>query len=213
MFIEPCCAHKQIPQAIKSSPANTLYYYTNGDVTFEKTYKAVAHLLDSPAVMVLTRPDLDVATLRYLDLCFSRGWVTDLILTTRHPSSDLVRIHLAEHLSHISCVEYNMITTSSSVFALIGEQKSLIINGEIPLIPVPTQTVNSLMLRPSKAFNITEFLSPIFSLHRIRIKQASATLASAAPVQPPVPVASAVPVPDVFASGSFSPKLTALLGL
>lgn len=102
-----------------------------------------------------------------------------------------------------------MITTSSSVFALIGEQKSLIINGEIPLTPVSTQTVNSLMLRPSKAFSITEFLSPIFSLHRTRIKQASARAASAAPV----PVASAAPVPDVFASGSFSPKLTALLGL
>lgn len=172
MIIEPCCAPKQLPSALKASPTGAVVYHTNGDVTFEKLYHSIAYLIESPAVMVLTLPFIDVPTLRYLDHCFNRGWITDLILTTQQPSLDLVRKVLSEHQSHVSYISYERISPASSSLTLFSDTQSLIVNGEIPLTSQNTLIPNILIYYASSSLDmIRGIIAPVLSLHRISIKR------------------------------------------
>lgn len=82
LFIPPCCVDKKLPKAVFQAPQRMLTFYTHGDVTMEKFYRAVSHLLVDAHVMVLSMPVVSFENFSFLQQCFERGWITHLILST-----------------------------------------------------------------------------------------------------------------------------------
>ena len=56
LFIPPCCVDKKLPQAVTQAPQRMLVFYTHGDVTMEKFYRAISFLVIDAHVMALSMP-------------------------------------------------------------------------------------------------------------------------------------------------------------
>lgn len=56
LFIPPCCVDKKLPQAITQAPHRALSFYTHGDVTMEKFYRAASFLINDPHTLVVAMP-------------------------------------------------------------------------------------------------------------------------------------------------------------
>ena len=52
LFIPPCCVNKMLPKAMKEAPRRMLSFYTHGDVTAEKFYRAISYEMISRHVLV-----------------------------------------------------------------------------------------------------------------------------------------------------------------
>lgn len=101
LFIPPCCVDTKLPKAVNQAPHRQLTFYTHGDVTVEKFYKAVSHLVIDSHVMVLTMPCPKLETFMFLAQCFERGWITHLILSTVYSCDSLLNKHLGEYADRI----------------------------------------------------------------------------------------------------------------
>lgn len=129
LFIPPCCASDKMPKAMMAAPRNALIFYTHGDVSFELFYKAISYLVDEPHVLVLTMPLIDPSTVAYLSLCFDRGWITDLVLSTSSNESKLIDKYLSPYKPHILLVDSRNVTQYSAHMVLYGRNKALTLNG------------------------------------------------------------------------------------
>ena len=129
LFIPPCCVDNKLPKAVNQAPHRQLTFYTHGDVTAEKFYKAVSHLVIDPHVMVLTMPSPKQETFMFLEQCFERGWITHLILSTLYSCDSLLHKHLGEYADRIIYAQSDNVSFYSSHMVLYNKDRALTLNG------------------------------------------------------------------------------------
>ena len=101
LFIPPCCVDKKLPRAVMQAPGRFLMFYTHGDVTMEKFYRAVSYMIVDPHVMVLSMPTVENETLAFLSQCFERGWITHLVLTSGNDVTQRVKKYLGKYAENV----------------------------------------------------------------------------------------------------------------
>ena len=136
LFIPPCCVNKKLPQAIMQAPRRALTFYTHGDVSMEKMYRAVSYLITEPHVLVVTMTDLSMTTAAFFAQCFDREWITDLVLTTYTDVSAVIDKYLAEYRDHISYARSHSVSDLSSHMVLYTNNQAIIITG--PMLEKPS---------------------------------------------------------------------------
>lgn len=182
MFIEPCCAHKQLPQLIrascrKDSPSYTAgisVFQTNGDVTLQKALDAMSSLIDeSPFVILLSESRIDVPVLRHLAYYYRRGWMSSLLLldsstpsgqTSPCPTTDIEK-HLPPQLLLHSRIISHEAEGASPLFACIGRRRLLVVTGSF-LQGTGNVTQHTAYLGSNPAI-VQQFLAPVLSRFRI----------------------------------------------
>lgn len=153
LFIPPCCVDKKLPKAVMQAPHFALTFYTHGDVTMEKFYRAVSYLLVDSHVMVLSMPVCSVETFAFLLQCFEREWITSLVLSVRRSCVQFVDKYLAEYKSKVLYVCSKDVSEVSSHMVLYNKDRALYISG--PMYEQPHQNAMSaynMMLIPSYTF-------------------------------------------------------------
>ena len=129
LFIPPCCVDKKLPKAIGQAPHRQLTFYTHGDVTVEKFYKAVSHLLMDAHVMVLTMPSPREESFALLRQCFERGWITRLVLSTYRSCDSLLAKYLSDYIDRIIYTQSDDVSDLSSHMVLYNKDRALTLSG------------------------------------------------------------------------------------
>lgn len=129
LFIPPCCVDNKLPKAVNQAPHRQLTFYTHGDVTVEKFYKAVSHLVIDSHVMVLTMPSPKQETFMFLEQCFERGWITHLVLSTYCSCDSLIAQHLGDYADRIIFAQSDDVSDLSSHMVLYNRDRALTLSG------------------------------------------------------------------------------------
>ena len=157
LFIPPCCVDKKLPKAIGQAPHRQLTFYTHGDVTVEKFYKAVSHLLMDAHVMVLTMPSPREESFALLRQCFERGWMTRLVLSTYRSCDSLLAKYLSDYIDRIIYAQSDDVSELSSHMVLYNKDRALTLSG--PMYDRPQTDVRlaayTLVFYPSLLLNST----------------------------------------------------------
>lgn len=125
LFIPPCCVDKKLPKALTQAPHRTLTFFTHGDVVVEKFYRAVSYMLIDPHVMVLSLEQAGNDVLTFLSLCFDRGWISSLVLLTRHDETEGVRRFLGGYVGRVLYVVSKDVTDAASHMVLYNDERAL----------------------------------------------------------------------------------------
>lgn len=157
LFIPPCCVDKKLPKAIGQAPHRQLTFYTHGDVTVEKFYKSVSHLLIDAHVMVLTMPSPREESFALLRQCFERGWMTRLVLSTYRSCDSLLAKYLSDYIDRIIYTQSDDVSDLSSHMVLYNKDRALTLSG--PMYDRPQTDVRlaayTLVFYPSLLLNST----------------------------------------------------------
>ena len=157
LFIPPCCVDNKLPKAVNQAPHRQLTFYTPGDVTAEKFYKAVSHLVIDSHVMVLTMPSPKQETFMFLEQCFERGWITHLVLSTYRSCDSLIAKHLGDYADRIIYAQSDDVSDLSSHMVLYNKDRALTLSG--PMYDRPQTDVRlaayTLVFHPSHLLNST----------------------------------------------------------
>ena len=157
LFIPPCCVGKKLPKAVNQAPHRQLTFYTHGDVTVEKFYKAVSHLVIDSHVMVLTMPSPNQETFIFLEQCFEREWITHLVLSTCRPCDTLIAKYLSDYADRIIYAQSDDVSNLSSHMVLYNKDRALTLSG--PLFNRPQMDVRlaayTIVFYPSHLLNST----------------------------------------------------------
>ena len=139
LFIPPCCVEKKLPKAVNQAPHRQLIFYTHGDVTVEKFYKAVSYLVVDSHVMVLTMTSPKQETFVFLQQCFEREWITHLVLSTCRPCDTLMAKYLSDYADRIIYAQSDDVSNLSSHMVLYNKDRALTLSG--PLFNRPQMDV------------------------------------------------------------------------
>lgn len=129
LFIPPCCVDKKLPKAVNQAPHRQLTFYTHGDVTVEKFYKAVSYLVVDSHVMVLTMTSPKQETFVFLQQCFEREWITHLVLSTYRSCDTLMAKYLGDYTDRIIYTQSDDVSDLSSHMVLYNKDSALILSG------------------------------------------------------------------------------------
>lgn len=149
LFIPPCCVDKKLPKAVTQAPQRMLTFYTHGDVTMEKFYRAVSYLLVDPHVMVLTMPAMSTDTCVFLQQCFERKWITTLVLSTARKCDEIVNKYLAEYSDRILYTHSKDVSDTTSHMVLYNKDRALTLSGVLFDRPCPALECYVLMFYPN----------------------------------------------------------------
>ena len=157
LFIPPCCVDKKLPKAVNQAPHRQLTFYTHGDVTVEKFYKAVSYLMIGSHVMVLTMPSPKQETFVFLQQCFDREWITHLVLSTYRSCDSLIAKHLGDYTERIIYAQSDDVSDLSSHMVLYNKDRALTLNGPMLDRPQTEKALVSytLVFHPSHLLNST----------------------------------------------------------
>ena len=151
LFMPPCCVDKKLPKAVNQAPHRQLTFYTHGDVTVEKFYKAVSYLVIDTHVLVLTMPSPKQETFALLQQCFERGWITNLVLSTCRSCDSLMAKYLGDYTERIIYAQSDDVSDLSSHMVLYNNDSALTLSG--PMFDRPQMDVRlaayNLVLYPS----------------------------------------------------------------
>ena len=167
LFIPPCCVGKKLPKAVNQAPHRQLTFYTHGDVTAEKFYKAVSHLVIDSHVMVLTMPSPNQETFIFLEQCFEREWITHLVLSTCRPCDTLIAKYLSDYTDRIIYAQSDDVSDLSSHLVLYNNDSALTLSG--PMFDRPQMDVRlaayNLVLYPSHVLSSSsDWGNPILNI-------------------------------------------------
>ena len=157
LFMPPCCVDTKLPKAVNQAPHRQLTFYTHGDVTAEKFYKAVSYLMITSHVMVLTMPSPRQETFVFLQQCFEREWITHLVLSTCRPCDTLMAKYLSDYTDRIIYAQSDDVSDLSSHMVLYNKDRALTLSG--PLFNRPQMDVRlaayTIVFYPSHQLNST----------------------------------------------------------
>ena len=157
LFIPPCCVDKKLPKAVNQAPHRQLAFYTHGDVTAEKFYKAVSYLMIGSHVMVLTMPSPKQEIFVFLQQCFEREWITHLVLSTCRPCDTLIAKYLSDYADRIIYAQSDDVSNLSSHMVLYNKDRALTLSG--PMFDRPQMDVRlaayTIVFYPSHLLNST----------------------------------------------------------
>lgn len=135
LFIPPCCVDKKLPKAVMQAPSRSLAFYTHGDVSMEKFYRAVSYLVSDPHVMALAMPVVTNETVAFLAQCFDRGWITALVLSTARPADSLLqRFLFPAYEKRVLYMCSDDVTTASSHLTLYNHRQALVLQGPMAAV-------------------------------------------------------------------------------
>ncbi len=153
LFIPPCCVDKKLPKAVMQAPRRALSFYTQGDVKIDQFFHAIGYLADlAPSratknhfsVMVLamtvSRTSATGYITHYLQLCFERGWITHLVLSTDRNVEDWLNVHLREYKDRILYAHHKDVTAQTSHMVLYNEEKAFTLAG--PMLDTSTSKLS-----------------------------------------------------------------------
>ena len=129
LFMPPCCVDKKLPKAVNQAPHRQLTFYTHGDVTVEKFYRAVSYLVIDAHVMVLTMPSPKQETFVFLQQCFEREWITRLVLSTNRSCDTLMAKYLGDYTDRIIYAQSEDVSDLSSHLVLYNNDSALTLSG------------------------------------------------------------------------------------
>ncbi len=130
LFIPPCCVDNKLPKAVLQAPNRNLTFYTHGDVTMEKFYRAIAYLIEGPQVMVLTMSVLSAENVVFFQQCFERKWISHLVLSVGYSASEmLIDRYLSKYKCRILFLQHTNATDSASHMVLYSKEKALVLTG------------------------------------------------------------------------------------
>ena len=129
LFIPPCCVDKKLPQAVTQAPQRMLVFYTHGDVTMEKFYRAISFLVIDAHVMALSMPTANSDSFVFLQQCLERRWITHLILTTANDCSKMVAKYLSDYKDKVLYTQSKDITDVSSHMVLYNYERAVVLTG------------------------------------------------------------------------------------
>lgn len=129
LFIPPCCVDKKLPQAVTQAPQRMLVFYTHGDVTMEKFYRAISFLVIDAHVMALSMPTANSDSFVLLQQCFERRWITHLILTTANDCSKMVAKYLSDYKDKVLYTQSKDVTDVSSHMVLYNYERAVVLTG------------------------------------------------------------------------------------
>ena len=157
LFIPPCCVDKKLPKAVNQAPHRQLTFYTHGDVTAEKFYKAVSYLMIDSHVMVLTMPSPKQEIFVFLQQCFEREWITHLVLSTNRSCDTLLAKYLSDYADRIIYAQSDDVSNLSSHMVLYNKDRALTLSG--PMFDRPQMDVRlaayTIVFYPSHLLNST----------------------------------------------------------
>ena len=129
LFIPPCCVDKKLPQAVTQAPQRMLVFYTHGDVTMEKFYRAISYLVIDAHVMALSMPNVNSDSFVFLQQCFERRWITHLILTTANDCSKMVAKYLSDYKEKVLYTQSKDVTDVASHMVLYNYERAVVLTG------------------------------------------------------------------------------------
>ena len=129
LFIPPCCVDKKLPQAVTQAPQRMLVFYTHGDVTMEKFYRAISFLVIDAHVMALSMPNANSDSFVFLQQCFERRWITHLILTTANDCSKMVAKYLSDYKDKVLYTQSKDVTDVASHMVLYNYERAVVLTG------------------------------------------------------------------------------------
>ena len=130
LFIPPCCADKKLPKAVMQTPHYSLTFYTHGDVTMEKFYRAISYMVVDRHVLVIAMPTVSNETAAFLQQCFERKWITDLVISSATIRLDLaVERYLSDYRDHVMYITDKKVTEHSSHMTLYSGTQALMLTG------------------------------------------------------------------------------------
>lgn len=129
LFIPPCCVDKKLPKALTQAPYRVLNFYTHGDVTMEKFYRAISYLVVDKPVMVLAMPTATMEVAAFLAQCFDRGWIASLVLCTSGRADCDVDRYLGPYRDRMLYVSQRDVTDLSSHMVLYSYRQALMLSG------------------------------------------------------------------------------------
>ena len=157
LFMRPCCVDKKLPKAVNQAPHRQLTFYTHGDVTVEKFYRALSYLVIDTHVLVLTMPSPKQETFALLQQCFERGWITHLVLSTYRSCDSLMAKYLRDYTDRIIYAQSDDVSDLSSHMVLYNNDSALTLSG--PMYDRPQMEVRlaayNLVLYPSHVLSTT----------------------------------------------------------
>ena len=167
LFMPPCCVDKKLPNAVNQAPHRQLTFYTHGDVTVEKFYRAVSYLVIDTHVLVLTMPSPKQETFALLQQCFERGWITHLVLSTYRSCDSLMAKYLGDHTDRIIYAQSDDVSDLSSHLVLYNNDSALTLSG--PMYDRPQMDVRlaayNLVLYPSHVLSSSsDWGNPILNI-------------------------------------------------
>ena len=129
LFIPPCCVDKKLPQAVTQAPQRMLVFYTHGDVTMEKFYRAISYLVIDAHVMALSMPNVNSDSFVFLQQCFERRWITHLVLTTANDCSKMVAKYLSDYKDKVLYTQSKDVTDVASHMVLYNYERAVVLTG------------------------------------------------------------------------------------
>ena len=129
LFIPPCCVDKKLPQAVTQAPQRMLVFYTHGDVTMEKFYRAISFLVIDAHVMALSMPTANNDSFVFLQQCFERRWISHLILTTANDCSKMVDKYLSDYKDKVLYTQSKDVTDVASHMVLYNYERAVVLTG------------------------------------------------------------------------------------
>ncbi len=157
LFIPPCCVDRKLPRAMKEAPRRMLSFYTQGDVTMEKFYRAISCEMIDQHVMVLAMPrvvNVTNETFAFLLQCFEREWISHLILSTAQNVDELVDKYLGEYKDRVLYTRSKDVSAVSSHMVLYSNDRALLLQGPMLEAPKMGLTAYTLMFYPNHGLSI-----------------------------------------------------------
>ena len=156
LFIPPCCVNKMLPKAMKEAPRRMLSFYTHGDVTAEKFYRAISYEMISRHVLVLAIPVVSNEMLAFLAQCFERDWISHLILSTGRNIDDMMDKYLKDYKDKILYTSNGDVSSVAAHMVLYNNDRALILQGHMTERPSGRLSGYTLMFYPDYSLSIND---------------------------------------------------------
>ena len=133
-----------------------LSFYTHGDVTAEKFYRAISYEMISRHVLVLAMPVVSNEMLAFLAQCFERDWISHLVLSTGRNIDDMMDKYLKDYKDKILYTSNGDVSAVSAHMVLYNNSRALILQGNMTERPSGRLSGYTLMFYPDYSLSIND---------------------------------------------------------
>ena len=126
-LIEPCCADRQVPAAIREKCGAVMT--TSGDVTMQHWMRACSYMAGQQWVLLIQTRELTIKHLRLIREWMQRSWAREVRLTIAQDQRELISAELEGLLDRVSiAIDADM---RDECMAFAGEKGTVIIIGRV----------------------------------------------------------------------------------
>ena len=161
-LIEPCCADRQVPTAIREKTAALTA--TSGDVTMHHWMRAASYMAGPQWELTVQTAELTIAHLRYIREWMQRGWASHVSLTIAQDQRELILSELSGLGERVSiAIDGDM---KDECIAFSGERGNVVIIGRVIAETQPGLSLYA--ISHTKPGDPDEVYQAICSRHKLR---------------------------------------------